>query len=150
LQSPAAKAQIEQRLAVMKVLSEFKRQLIADIARKPYDRGDLQTRQNLALTGKLTRANDRELVFALAFGEMVVLWTDFAPTTIGKLADYYVQTFGPLDRLEAAGRRPLQLAVYCKQFGLERFVAGYAQQAIKKQPALQAELEQLIGPVPAQ
>jgi hypothetical protein len=150
LQSPAAKAQIEQRLAVMKVLSEFKRQLIADIARQPYDRGDLQTRQNLALTGKLTRANDRELVFVLAFGEMVVPWTDFAPTTIGKLADYYVQTLGSRDRPEAAGQRQLRLAVYCKQFGLERFVAGYAQQAVKQQPALQAELNQLIGPVPAQ
>jgi hypothetical protein len=145
LQSPSAKARLEQRGAVMKVLAELKDQLVADLARKPYEQGDLVSRQNVPFTGKLMRANGRELVFTLAQGEMVAAWSDFPPPMLRKLADYYAQALGPSDRPELAGRRPLRLAVFCKQFGLEQFVTGYAQQAIQQQAALMQELDSLLA-----
>lgn len=136
---------LDQRMAAAKLLVEFKTQLAADIARRSYDNADLQTRGGVKLAGRLTRATDTELTFTTPYGELASSWGDFAPETLQALAGYYAGTSAQTDQPESVARRYLTLAVFCRQYGLNRAAASYAQQAARLAPDLQTQLDLIFG-----
>lgn len=136
---------LEQRVATAKLLADFKSQLAADFARRPYDRADLQTRNLSQLSGRLVRATEGQLVFATPYGELVTDWRDLAPATLVKLAEFYATTLRPAEKPEQTGRRYLALAVFCKQYGMDRAAAAYERQAMELMPSLRDEAEKILG-----
>jgi serine/threonine protein kinase len=143
--SAAGRQGLDQRLAAAKLLVEFKTQLAADIARRSYDNADLQTRSGVKLAGRLTRATDSELTFTTPYGELASSWGDFAPETLQALAEYYAGTSAQTDPPENVGRRYLTLAVFSRQYGLDRAAASYAQQAARLAPDLQTQIDLIFG-----
>jgi hypothetical protein len=147
IQSPAGRQLLASRQATWRLLGEFKDRLRADFTRRPYDRGDLLTRRNVALIGKLARATDKELVFLLPYGEITTEWRDLPPAALLKLAMTYAQAFAATDKPDVLARRYFTLALFCRQFGFEGAVSGYQQQAARLQPALQGEMDSVIPPL---
>ena len=146
MQSASGRSALEQKLAVAKWLTEFKSQLTADVARQPYDRGDLRTRTGVPLADRLVRLNPTQFVFATPYGEVLRDLLDVPPAALVKLADFYA-TAARTQPVSAQARRYAALAVFCKEFGDER-AATFAQQAARLQPALQPELDLALGKTP--
>jgi len=138
-----------QQLNRARQLVEFKEQLIADFARRPYEGTDLETRGGAPLPGRIVRATDREIVCSTPYGEIVSDWRDLAPTALVKLADFYAAANSVTDTPAVRGQRLLRLAVFCKQYGLESQAIDYAQRAIEQQPSLQPEVDSITAPPPA-
>lgn len=145
LQTAEVRKLLEQRKLTTKLLVEFKSQLAADVARRPYDRADLRTRNDTQLTGRLVRATDTQLVFATPYGEVVTDWRDLSPVTFIKLAEFYVTSLAASEKAEPLARRHLALAVFCKQYSLDRAAAAHLRQATQIMPALQPEVEAVFG-----
>ncbi len=138
-----ASIQIASRLARIKLLLEFKKQLADSIARQPLPNAPLVTRRNASVTGTLSRATDDELIFTTPYGEIPMKWNDFAPAALIKLAENYIFIFAA-DHPAVTARRYFALAVFCREYG-DRRADTYMIKAIKAQPALQAELEKVFG-----
>ncbi len=141
IETAAAHRLLDQRRLTASLLTEFKAQLAADFARRPYDSAGLQTHSSVQLAGRLIRATDTQLVFSTQYGELVSEWSDLAPATLQKIAEDYATAFAQTDKPETIARRYLTLAVFCKQYGLDRAAGIHAQQAIKLAPALQGQLD---------
>jgi serine/threonine protein kinase len=148
IESDEARHTLQQKLAMAKLLAEFKSELAADFARRAYERGDLQTRAAVQLSGKLARATDDQLVFSTPYGEILTPWVELTPATLIKLAEHYITLSAATTRGEALGRRHLRLAVFCKQFGAERAATTYAKRAVEIAPSLRAEMELAFGKTP--
>ncbi len=141
IETAATHRLLDQRRLTTSLLTEFKAQLAADFARRPYDSAGLQTRSSVQLAGRLSRATDTQLVFSTQYGELVSEWRDLAPATLQKIAEDYATASTQTDKPETIARRYLTLAAFCKQYGLDRAAGIYAQQAIKLAPALQGQLD---------
>jgi serine/threonine protein kinase len=138
--------QIAQRLARIQLLVEFKKQLGDSFVLQPLANPSILTRANTPVAGTLSRASDTEMIFTTPYGEIPMRWSDFAPATIVKLAEAYIATFSGVEPPPAGlARRYLALAVFCKEYRLDRYSGAYIAKAIKLQPSLQAELEQALG-----
>jgi hypothetical protein len=148
VQTENGRRAIQQRQSAIKLLVELKQQLAADFARAPYDGANLRTRSNAPFSGRLTRATDSQLIFATPYGEVAANWRDLPPAEWVKLADSYIATLGKSEATEAVARRCLRLAVFCKQYGMERAAANYAQRATQTLPALQREVDVALGKPP--
>jgi hypothetical protein len=148
LQTPRGQRLLEQKIAAVNVLIEFKNQLAADFARLPYDREDLQTRTAARVPGRLAGASDTELVFITQYGEARTPWAEMPPLSLVRLAEHYAAASARTEPPETRARRFLRLAVFAKQYGSDQAAAAYAQQAIRLQPALQAELDLILGAEP--
>jgi len=134
------------RAADMNLLAEFKDQLRASIARKPFE-GALDIRDDTPVTGRLVRASEKELVFALAHGEFATTWRKLAPAGWRKLGEYYASAFAASDPPEQIARRYLLLAVFSKQFALDpAIINADADKAATLHPPLRAELDRLLKP----
>jgi hypothetical protein len=145
LQTAEMRNLLEQRKLTARLLVEFKSQLAGDFARRPYDHADLRTRNDTQLTGRLVRATDTQLVFATPYGEVVTDWRDLAPVTLVKLAEFYATSVAQTEKVELRARRYLGLAVFCKQYGLDRAAGAYVRQATELMPALKQEAEKVFG-----
>ncbi len=145
VQTAEGRRVLEPRIALARLLVDFKTQLAADFARQPYDGTKLTTRTDSQLSGRLVRATDSSLVFATPYGELLTDWRDLAPGTLRGLAESYATASAPTEKAEAQARRYLLLAAYCKQYGLDRWAAGYSQQATKLYPALQEQVNLIFG-----
>ena len=140
LQTADARARINQHLAVVKALADLKLQLAAAFKRQPINGEDIKQPGGASFIGKLSRASDTQLVFVLDFGDTPREWRKLQPATIVNLAAGYARN----DKEQEAFWY-MRLAVFCKQYGLDRFVDAYAQLAIKLRPALQEELNKALG-----
>lgn len=145
LQTDSARTKLAQQIARTKALVSLKTQLAAGFARQPIDASEIQQATGSPFIGKLSRATDTELIFALPEGESVREWRDLAPASLAKIADNHARFFSATEKPEGSAARYLSLAVFCKQYGLDRFVDGYAQMAVKLQPSLQGELTKILG-----
>lgn len=140
LQTPDARARVERDRARIKALADLKETLAAAFERQPFNGEDIK-QTGAAFIGKLSRATDTQLVFVLDFGDSLREWRELQPTTIVNLATAYAR----LAKEDQQALWYFRIAVFCKQYGLDRFVDAYAQLAVKLQPALQTELNQLLG-----
>lgn len=145
IQSGRARQFLDTKLATARLLVEFKKQLAADFTKRPYDAGDLKTRNGSVLTGRLARSTDTQLAFQTKFGDILMDWRDFAPATLLKLAQSYVVAFAATEKPEEQARRYLRMAAFAKTFGLEQAVGNYTKQAITLWPDIQKEVETIIG-----
>ncbi len=139
---------LQSRQAVARLLVEFRTQLGADFIRRPYNSEDLQTRTGARLSGRLGHATEKQLVFSTQYGEVLTDWSDLAPPMLIKLAVFYVNAFTQTEKPDARARRYLLLAVFCRQYGLDRSATGYLRQAQLLQPNLPAEAELIFGNSP--
>jgi serine/threonine protein kinase len=140
---------LDQQLKRARRLVEFKEQLAADFARRPYEGTDLETRGGAPLPGRIVRATDREIVCSTPYGEIVSDWRDLTPVALIKLADFYAMANAATDTPDARGQRFLRLAIFCKQYGQESPAIDYAQRAVEQQPSLQLEVDSITTPPPA-
>ncbi|MBM3860940.1 MAG: serine/threonine protein kinase [Verrucomicrobia bacterium] len=141
LQTAGARARLARHLARLKTLAELKRDLAAAFARQPFNGEDIKQPGGAAFIGKLTRATDTELGFVVDFGDSKHEWGELQPATIVMLAAFYART----EKTEQQALWYFRIAVFCKQYALDRFVDAYAQEAIKLQPSLEAELNNALG-----
>jgi hypothetical protein len=143
LESADGQKALNQRLAAMRWLMEFKAQLIADIRAKPFDGAQMVTRQNMTLQGQLVRASETELTFQLPYGEMQSDWRDFAPATWQKLGEFYAQAYAASEKPPLRARRYLALAVLAKQYNLN--YTSDLKQAAQLDPSLQPDIDLIFG-----
>lgn len=141
-------AALNQRLAAMRWLMEFKLQLTADIRAKPYEATTLVTRKNMTMQGKLVRATETEFTFVLPYGEMQAEWRDFAPATLQKLGEFYAQAFAASEKPAIRARRYVAVAVFAKYYNLN--FANDLKQATQLDPAIESEIEPIFGKTPSQ
>lgn len=139
------KRALQARQTMVRLLVEFKAQLVADFIRRPYNAEDLQTRTGARLVGRLGRATDKQLVFTSQYGEVLTDWSDLAPPMLIKLAVFYANASTQTEKADVRARRYLLLAVFCRQYGLDRSATGYLRQAELLQPTLPAEAELVFG-----
>ena len=132
----------------IKLLADFKAQLGKDFTRRGYDRGDLQTRANAPLSGTLKRATETQLMFTTPYGDLVTDWRDMSPATLVKLADYYTAAFSTSETAADQAHRYLLMAVFSKQYDLEKQAQACAARAVQLNPALQPQVDSLL-PKPA-
>ncbi len=142
--SEAVRQEYEQRKALARLLVEFKAQLTRDFSRRPYEAAGLPTRDGRRLTGRLSRATDRELVFANPYGELMEKWSELAPVTLMQLAEWYAAEFASTESPAMQARRYLTLAAFARQFGSER-AAAYWKRALQLAPSLQPEIKRSFG-----
>ena len=107
---------------------------------RPYERGDLMTRNGKPLADKLVRATEGQLVFKTKYGDVLIDWRDLAPSYVTRLGEFYATAAAATDKPDAVGRRYLALAVFARQFGADRAATAYAQQAVQLLPDLQKEV----------
>jgi hypothetical protein len=136
---------LQTRLATARLLEEFKTRLAADFVRRPLDGQQLRTRDGAQLSGKLGRATDTQLIFTTPYGELTSEWRNLTPAAIVKVGEFYATAFAATEKTDTRARRYLLLAVFCKQYGLDRGVTPYLNQARQLQPALPAEAEWIFG-----
>jgi serine/threonine protein kinase len=141
-----------QRLLLARLLVDFRSQLINDIPRLPYDRGDLQTRQGINLVGNLTGVTDTALVFTAPYGSLRIAWSDIPTSALRQLAFFYAAAFQQSEMAAAQGHRYLTLAAFGKQYNLSDTAAIAARRAIQISPDLRQDVLNLFGgrlpPVP--
>jgi serine/threonine protein kinase len=137
---------LSQRLSIAALIVDFQSQLINDIARLPYDHGDLQTRQGTRLVGRLIRATGTELSFATAYGAISVRWGDLTPQTLVSLADFYVAAFAQSEMSAALGHRYLALAAFCTQYNLPQKANTSIRHALRTAPDLRSDVVRIFGP----
>lgn len=133
---------VRHRIAVVDLLSEFRQQLIADIARRPYPGANLRTRDNRRLTGDLRRATATELFFATQYGEFVHTWVEFAPSELLKMAASYATQFASVEDATTQAARYLRLAVFAQRYGYDDMARSLARETLKRDPALENLLRQ--------
>ena len=134
LTTPAAKRLLEQRCATLRRLVEFKKQLIGDLATKPFEASQIVTRSG-RVEGQLTHATETDLTFTVPYGELPAAWHDLTPATLQKMGEFYAQIGKPTDR----ARRYLDTAILAKQFNLK--FADDLKLAVQFDPTLQAEID---------
>jgi len=144
LTTVGGKQLLEQRLTVVRLIADVKSQLIADLAKRPYERGDLQTRARAALAGMLGRATDSELIFRTQFGVISVKWRDLASDSMAQLAEFYATAFAGNESVETRAHRYLALAAFDKQYGLEQQAGRCAKQAAQFLPELQPQVDLIL------
>jgi hypothetical protein len=144
LETDAGRQLLEQRKSFARLLVEFKTQLAADFARRPYDSAGLPARDRVNVQGRLSRATDTQLIFATPYGELVANWGDLPPATLQKLAESYATAFAGMDKPSTGARRYLLLAAFAKQFGSDR-LGVYLKQAAQLSPEVVPEIERVFG-----
>lgn len=145
IQTATGQTLLQQRLAGLQLLIKFKEQLTSDFPRSPYDSTQLQTRHYIRVLGRLNRATNTQLIFLTQHGEIVAEWRDLTPTSLMRMAEYYISTLGRTERPEEVARRHLLLATFCQYHGLERAAAAHLAQALKLHPALRPEIQAVFG-----
>ncbi|MCG3147057.1 MAG: Serine/threonine-protein kinase PknD [Verrucomicrobiae bacterium] len=143
LETAAGRQALEHRRAAVRWLQEFKTQLTADFRARPYDATKLVTRPGVKVTGQLVRATETQLIFQLPYGEMQAEWRDLPPATLYKLGEAYAQAFTATERPPLLARRYGALAVFARFYNLNP--AAAAAQAVKADPAIQADLDAALG-----
>ena len=143
--TPLGRQLLQNRLDATDRLVQFKQQLIADVTRQAFPGDQLHTKSNVPVSGNLTRATDSELFFGTQYGELAQSWTEFLPGELLKVAGSYATTSAASEPAASQARRYLMLALFAKQYGLDRAVDSYSQRAIQLQPAIEAELKRLTG-----
>jgi hypothetical protein len=133
------------RLDTAEALADFKRRLAGDFARRPYPGAELRTRTNSTLMGELSKATDEGLHFATQYGEFVHAWADFAPGELAKLGVHYAAAFSATEDAATQARRWFGLAVFARQYGLEKATDAYRQKAVRLQPGIEAPLDRLLN-----
>src|SRR5207249_6925185 len=125
LVTTAGRRSLEQRQTTTKLLVQFKAQLASDISAHPVDGAALQTRTGAKISGRLVRATDAQMIFATPYGELVNDWRELTPESLMRLGESYAVATVRTEKPEARARRYLMLAVFCKQYGMDRAAAGY-------------------------
>lgn len=141
LQTAEARAHLERALLRAQALADLKQTLAASFERQPFNGEDIKQPGGTAFIGKLARATDTELIFVLDFGEAKREWRELQPATIVTLATLYARAAPVGEQAQWYYR----IAIFCKQYGLDRFVDAYAQEAVKLLPSLQASLNKALG-----
>ncbi|MCX7885658.1 MAG: serine/threonine protein kinase [Verrucomicrobiae bacterium] len=140
LQTADARGHLDRVLVRVQALAELKQALAASFERQPFNGEDIK-QAGTGFIGKLAKATDTELIFALDFGEARREWRELQPLTIAAIAATYAQRATGTEQ----ARWYFWLAVFCKQYGLDRYSEAYAQEAVKLQPALEAALNKALG-----
>jgi serine/threonine protein kinase len=144
LETAAGQQALERRRAGLRLLQEFKAQLIADIPGRPFDAAKLITRPQVKVQGKLVRATETQLIFELPYGEMTADWRDVTPAGLVKVAEFYAGAAVTAEKPAAQARRQLWLAVFATEFKLP--AESYRKQAEKLDPAIAREFSALAAP----
>jgi hypothetical protein len=144
LATAGGKQALEERLTVVRLIADVKSQLIADLAKRPYERGDLQTRARTALTGTLSGVVDDELMFITRFGTVTVNWSDMAPTSLARVGEFYATVFAGSESAATRAHRYLVLTAFSKQYGLDSQVSQYAERVTKSRPDLRPQVDMIL------
>jgi serine/threonine protein kinase len=141
LRTAVVRTQLDDRLTRVNALAELKRELTAAFQRQPYNGEEIKQPGGVAFIGKLSRATDTQLIFVLDFGDSPREWRELQPATIVNIATFYARA----EKEEQQALWYLRIAVFCKQYALDRLVDAYAQQAVKLQPSLETTLKKALG-----
>jgi serine/threonine protein kinase len=144
LKTKEAQDIFNRKLASFKLLGDFKNQLMADLARRPFDGSSLETRTGTKLDGRVVRANDNQLILSTPYGELVTDWRDLSPGMLEKMGQFYLNAFAPTEKPEQRAQRCVQLAVFCKQYGMDREAVVFGRQAVQFNPAIQDQVDSLL------
>jgi len=142
------RAAFQPHLTTARLLNEFKQQLVADVNRQPYDRGDVQTRGGATLPGRITRATEDELTATMQYGATSVRWGDLAPGMLIRMAEYYGAVLAGLDSPALVARRQLRQAAFCHQYAMEDRAAFHATEALRLDASLRPEVLDVFGKIP--
>ncbi len=148
VESVDGKNLLQHRLKNSQLLTEFKTRLSSDFIRRPYKGSDLLTRSSARLSGMLVRATDTHIVCRTPYGEVLTDWGELEPSTLLKLAEYYLTTFWKNEGTEITARRCLTLAAFCKHYEMDRQAVDYAKQAAILQPAFREDVDIVLGKTP--
>ncbi|NQU10964.1 serine/threonine protein kinase [bacterium] len=144
LKTARGHALLQSKVALVQLLVDFKNQLTADFARQPFDGSRVRTRTGAALSGRIVRANDGEIIVATEYGELVTKWIELTPDELMKVAATYATVFAAAENAEAQANRYLLLAAFARQFGQDRAATGYASKATQLVPALKEKVTLLF------
>ena len=140
IQTATNHALLKQRLKLVRLMTDFKTQLINDIARLPYDRGDLQTGRGSRLLGRLSMATDSQLTFSTAYGPFTVNWTDLAPPSLVQIARFYAEAFAQSEVAAVQGHRYFTMAAFCKEYKLTDSASRAARKAVEVAPDMRPDV----------
>ena len=145
VETAVGKRLIAGREAGAKVLQEFKAQLAADFAARPFDAAVLPTKAGVQLMGRLARATDAEVFYTTTYGEIVGKWSDLPPAALVKMAASYATAAANTETPDVQARRYLMLSVFCRNYGQDKLAGTYSLQATQLSPAVGQELQKIFG-----
>jgi len=145
LKSPEIKQVVQDRAQTYQRLVALKGHAIRGIGKTPYERGDLTSRRNERLTGKVTKADDTNITLTQPQGEVTVPWRDLSPVALLTLFTHYDPT-DPLKEPAARANNFLSYAWVSRDLQFPQFVPSYLEAASKSSGEAKAEWDRLNAP----
>jgi serine/threonine protein kinase len=148
MDSPAVKQAAEDRAMVYKRMAALKTLVIEGIAKTPYARGDLMTRANARLTGKIAKADAANLVLSVKDRpDQPVPWRDIAPASMLTLFTTYDTLATSLQPAEH-GANYVAIAWFAQTQRLDQALAdGFVDTAVKFAAVSRNEWDRFNAPL---